>query len=117
MARLTEVVGELAGREGVQAVVVVSGDGLAIQQVARDSLDADSLAALTTSVVQYASRLGTGVGAGAFRTAVLEYEQRVIIIAQVGVGESFAILAAPDADVGHLLYDLRQQRPALAALF
>ncbi|HEX2611798.1 MAG TPA: roadblock/LC7 domain-containing protein [Gemmatimonadales bacterium] len=117
MGRLTEVVAELAGREGVQAVVVLSADGLAIQQVARESLDADSLAALTASVVQYAGRLGTGAAAGAFRTGVLEYEQRLVVIAQVGSGESLAILAAPSADVGPLLYDLQQQRPALAALF
>jgi predicted regulator of Ras-like GTPase activity (Roadblock/LC7/MglB family) len=117
MGRLTEVVAELAGREGVQAVVVLSADGLAIQQVARESLDADSLAALTASVVQYAGHLGTGTAAGAFRTGVLEYEQRLVIIAQVGSGESLAILAAPTADVGPLLYDLQQQRPALAALF
>ena len=74
MAGLTDVVRDLAGRAGVQAVVVLSADGLAIEQASRDSVDVDSLAALTATVVQYAGRLGLGANAGALRTAVLEYE-------------------------------------------
>jgi predicted regulator of Ras-like GTPase activity (Roadblock/LC7/MglB family) len=119
MAGLRDVVRDLLGREGVQAVVVLSADGLAIEQASRDSVDVDvdSLAALTATVVQYAARLGLGANAGVLRTAVLEYERSLLIIAQIGTGECLAIMAAPSADVGHLLYDLRQHRPALAALF
>jgi uncharacterized protein len=117
MAGLTDVVRDLAGRAGVQAVVVLSADGLAIEQTSRDSVDVDSLAALTATVVQYAGRLGLGANAGALRTAVLEYERSLLVIAQIGTGECLAILAAPTTDVGPLLYDLRQYRPALAALF
>jgi predicted regulator of Ras-like GTPase activity (Roadblock/LC7/MglB family) len=116
MAGLREVVRELAGREGIQAVVVLSADGLAIEQVSRDSFDVDSLAALTATVVQYAARLGVGATAGALRTAVLEYEQALLVVAQIGTGELLAIMAKPGVDVGPLLYDLRQHRPALAAL-
>ncbi len=39
-----------------------------------------------------------------------------MIVAQIGAGDSLAILATPDANLGELLYDLRQHRPALAAL-
>jgi predicted regulator of Ras-like GTPase activity (Roadblock/LC7/MglB family) len=47
---------------------------------------------------------------------VIEYERALLIIAQIGAGDCLAILAAANSDVGPLLYDLRQQRPALAAL-
>jgi predicted regulator of Ras-like GTPase activity (Roadblock/LC7/MglB family) len=47
---------------------------------------------------------------------VIDYERGVLIVAQIGSGDSLAILASPDADIGELLYDLRQHRPALAAL-
>jgi predicted regulator of Ras-like GTPase activity (Roadblock/LC7/MglB family) len=57
-----------------------------------------------------------GAGRGAPRTSVIDYERGVLIVAQIGSGDSLAILAAPDADIGELLYDLRQHRPALAAL-
>jgi hypothetical protein len=48
---------------------------------------------------------------------VLEYENALLLLAKVGGGEFLAIQAAPNSDIGALLYDLRQQRPALAALF
>jgi predicted regulator of Ras-like GTPase activity (Roadblock/LC7/MglB family) len=116
MPNLTEVVRGLAQREGVEAVLVLSGDGLPIEHAARGSFDAESLAALTATLVQYATRLGLGGGRGALRTAVIEYERALLIIAQIGAGDCLAILAAANSDVGPLLYDRRQQRPALAAL-
>jgi predicted regulator of Ras-like GTPase activity (Roadblock/LC7/MglB family) len=116
MGTLTEVVRGLAERDGVEAVLVLSADGLPIEHAARGSFDAESLAALTATLVQYATRLGHGSGRGALRNAVIEYERALLIIAQIGAGDCLAILAGANADVGPLLYELRQQRPALAAL-
>jgi uncharacterized protein len=116
MANLTQVVRALAQREGVEAVLVLSADGLPIEHAARGSFDPESLAALTATVVQYATRLGMGAGRGALRNAVIEYERALLVVAQVGAGDCLAVLAASDADVGPVLYDLRQHRPALAAL-
>ena len=116
MASLNEVVRNLAERTGVQSVLVLSGDGLPIEQASRGSFDAESLAALTATLVQHAGRLGTGSAQGALKTAVLEFERGLLVVAPVGAGDCLAIVAAPDADIGPLLYDLRQHRPALAAL-
>ena len=68
-----------------------------------------------------ADRKSTNVRSGnhpgaALRTAVLDYEGGLLIVAQLGAGDCLAILAAPEANVGSLLYDLRQHRPALSAL-
>jgi predicted regulator of Ras-like GTPase activity (Roadblock/LC7/MglB family) len=116
MANLNEVVRGLAGREGVEAVLVLSGDGLPIEQASRATFDPESLAALTATLLQYATRLGTGAARGALRNAVIEYERGVLLVAQFGAGDCLAILASPDADIGPLLYDIREHRPALAAL-
>jgi predicted regulator of Ras-like GTPase activity (Roadblock/LC7/MglB family) len=116
MAGLNEAVRHLAAREGVEAVLVLSGDGLPIEHAARGSFDPESLAALTASLAQYATRLGVGTNRGALRNAVIEYERGLLIVAQIGAGDCLAILAAPDVDVGSVLYDLRQHRPGLAAL-
>ncbi|HEU5304271.1 MAG TPA: roadblock/LC7 domain-containing protein [Gemmatimonadales bacterium] len=116
MAALGDVVRGLAAREGVEAVLVLSADGLPIEQASRVPFEAESLAALTATLGQYATRLGLGTGRGALRTAVLEYERGLLVVAQMEGGDGLAILAAPDANLGELLYDLRQHRPALAAL-
>jgi predicted regulator of Ras-like GTPase activity (Roadblock/LC7/MglB family) len=116
MPSLSEVVHDLAQRSGVEAVVVLSGDGLPIEQASRGSFDPESLAALTATMIQYAARLGEGAAQGSLRTAVLQYERGILVVAQLGTGDCLAILASADADVGPLLYDLRQHRPALTAL-
>jgi uncharacterized protein len=116
MPVLSEVVRELAGRDGVEAVLVISADGLPIEHSARGSADTESVAALTPALVQSATRLGLGAARGALRTGVLEFERGLMIVAQLGAGDALAIVAAPEADLGQLLYDLRQHRPALAAL-
>jgi hypothetical protein len=46
----------------------------------------------------------------------LEYERGLLVVAQIGAGDCLAVLAKSEANVGELLYDLRQHRPALAAL-
>jgi predicted regulator of Ras-like GTPase activity (Roadblock/LC7/MglB family) len=116
MGGLNDVVRALSEREGVEAVLVLSSDGLPIEHAARGAFDPESIAALTATLVQYATRLGTGAGRGALRTAVLEYEGGALVVSQLSAGDCLAILARPQADIGPLLYDLRQHRPALVAL-
>jgi hypothetical protein len=116
MAGLGDVVRRLAERDGIEVVLVLSADGLPIEHASHQPFEAEPLAALTATLAQYANRLGLGTGRGALRTAVLDYERGLLVAAQIGAGDCLAILAKPDANVGELLYDLRQHRPALAAL-
>ena len=116
MAGLRDVVHRLVGRDGVEAVLVLSADGLPIEHAANQPFEAEPLAALTATLAQYANRLGLGAGRGALRTAVLDYERGLLVVAQLGAGDCLAILARSDANIGELLYDLRQHRPALVAL-
>lgn len=116
MAGLGEVVRGLVGRDGVEAVLVLSADGLPVEHASNVPFEPESLAALTATLAQYATRLGLGTGRGALRTAVLEFERGLLVVAQIGAGDGLAILAAPTANIGELLYDLREHRPALAAL-
>jgi predicted regulator of Ras-like GTPase activity (Roadblock/LC7/MglB family) len=115
MAGLVEVVRSLAGRSGVEAVLVLSTDGLPIEHSARVPFEPEAVAALTATLVQYTTRLGIGAGLGAPRTSVIEYEGGLMVVAQLASGDSLAILANAESDIGELLYDLRQNRTALAA--
>ncbi len=115
MAGLGELVRGLAAREGVQAVLLVSGDGLDIEH-AGAPVEPETIAALAATLGQHAARLGEGAGHGELRTAVLEYGDGLFVLARAGVTDWLAVLARADTDIGALLYDLRLHRPAIATL-
>jgi predicted regulator of Ras-like GTPase activity (Roadblock/LC7/MglB family) len=116
MANLAELVRSLLHRPGVEAVLLVSGDGLAIESAARGDLDCEAVAALAATLMRQAARLGEAAARGHGTVAVLEYDRGLVIQVRVGAGDWLVLLTEPEADVGELLYDLRQHQPALAAL-
>ncbi|HUR93724.1 MAG TPA: roadblock/LC7 domain-containing protein [Gemmatimonadales bacterium] len=116
MIELSEVVRSLAARDGVEAVLLLSGDGLPIEHAARTTFDSETVAALAATLVQHAERLGRSAARGGLSTAVVEFGTGLFVLARAGTGDWLAVLASPDADIGPLLFDLRQHRSALAAL-
>ena len=113
---LGEVVQSLAARDGVEAVLLLSGDGLPIEHSARTGFDSETVAALAATLAQHAARLGQGAGRGDLVTGVLEFAGGLLVLARAGTADWLAVLANPEADIGPLLYDLRQHRLALAPL-
>jgi predicted regulator of Ras-like GTPase activity (Roadblock/LC7/MglB family) len=116
MAGLSDVLHSLAGRDGVQAALLLSGEGLPIEHAARSPFEPETVAALAATLAQYANRLGDGAGRGELRTAVLDFAGGPVVLARAGSEDWLALLARPGADIGPLLYDLRHHRPALAGL-
>lgn len=116
MAGLREVVQHLVQRDGVDAVLVVSGDGLTIDHAARSTLDPDSVAAMVPAFTQYAGQVGSAAAGSALTQAVLEFGDRLMVIAALDEGNHLLILTQPNTNIGELLYDLRRHRPAIAEL-
>jgi predicted regulator of Ras-like GTPase activity (Roadblock/LC7/MglB family) len=116
MAGLGDVLRSLAARDGVQAALLLSSEGLPIEHAADGAFEPETVAALAATLAQYAARLGEGAARGELRTAVLDYAGGLVVLARAGSADWLAILARPDADVGPLLYDLRHHGPALAGL-
>ena len=117
MASLGEVVQRLAAREGVEAVLVLSADGLPIEQP-HATLRAEAVAALAATLVSTPRASAWAPGGASCAPRVLEYRRRGSArrsAAGRARGDWLAILAAADADIGALLYDLRQHG-RLAAL-
>jgi predicted regulator of Ras-like GTPase activity (Roadblock/LC7/MglB family) len=110
------VVRALAARDGVEAVVLASGDGLPIDHASSIAFEPETVAALSAALAQHADRLGAGAGRGDLAAAVLEYAQGIVVLGRLPTGDWLAILASADADIGPLLHDVREHGPALAAL-
>jgi predicted regulator of Ras-like GTPase activity (Roadblock/LC7/MglB family) len=116
MHTLSEVLRALAARPGVNAVVLVSPDGLPIEQAGREAGDAEAAAALAATALRHALRLADGASTGDLRTLLLEGADATLVLCPVGPGGWILCRVAPDADFGDLLFDLRQHQPALAGL-
>jgi predicted regulator of Ras-like GTPase activity (Roadblock/LC7/MglB family) len=114
MTSLADLVQELAARPGVTAAVVASPDGLPVQS-AGASLDAEALAALTITIARASGRLAETALTGSAARYVVEYSGGLALGAAIRDGNWLLVLAKPSADVGQLLFDLRQEGPALAA--
>ena len=116
MQELAGFVRELAGRAEVDAVVLASRDGLPIDQAGPVELDAEALAALAATVARTAAQLAAAGSRGSVRTAVVETDEGLLVLASAGAEGWLLVLTRPGANIGELLFDLRRRRPALAAL-
>lgn len=116
MATIRDVVESLAGRAGVDAVVVVGRDGLPIDSRTRDGMDPDNVAALLPSVIKGVNELGAAGGRGEFSAGVLEFGQGLAVVAVLNAEALLVVLVQPAANVGTLLLDLRRHRSAIAGL-
>ena len=116
MRELAGFVRELADRPEVDAVVLASPDGLPIDQAGPAGLDAEALAALTATVARSLGQLSIAGERGEVRTAVVETDRGLVVIATAGAEGWLLVLTRPDTNIGGLLFDLRQRRPALTAL-
>ena len=116
MAGLRDVVLGLAARPDVDAVVVVSSDGLPIDSAGRSLMDADAVAALAATFVNGARRLGQAAECEALTATVLEFDDRLALLRPLGSEGHLFILATRATNIGPLLHDLRRQAPELATI-
>ncbi len=116
MSTLHQILEDLAARPDVEAVMVLSADGLPIHSTGRGKLDADAVAALAANFASGAARLGNAASCESFTTSVLEYKDRLVVVRPLGTEGHLFVLGTAQTNIGPLLYDLRQQGPSLAAL-
>jgi predicted regulator of Ras-like GTPase activity (Roadblock/LC7/MglB family) len=116
MTDLRDVVQNLVQRDGVDAVVVVSADGLTIDHATRSGVDADAVAAMVPALMQCARQMGEAAAGGDMSNAVLEFGGRLLVLSALNDNNHLLILTAPDTNVGGLLYEVRRHRPAIAEL-
>ena len=116
MAGLRDVVQGLAARPDVDAVVVLSSDGLPIDSVGRSLVDPEAVAALAATFANGAKRLGEAAECEGLGGTVLEFDQRLALLRPLGTEGHLFILAAKATNIGPLLFDLRRDASTLATL-
>lgn len=114
MPGLSDTIRALAALPGVRRVVVASPDGLPVESAGHEG-DAEALAALTSAFIRPADRLTAEGGGSGLARAVLEFDGGFTLLGAVRGGNWLIVLVTDSADVGEILFQLRQQAPELAA--
>jgi predicted regulator of Ras-like GTPase activity (Roadblock/LC7/MglB family) len=87
--------------------VILTQDGMTLgasEALERD--DAEHLAALAAGVQSLARGAGRHFGGGAARQTVIEMESGFLLVTAAGSGTCLAVIAAPDADLGLVAYEM-----------
>jgi len=116
MATIRELVGTLAQRDGVEAVILLGRDGLVIDGRTAAELDGEHLAAHVPALVASAEELALHAGRGALVTSVLEYERGFAVVCALSPEAVLLVLVHASANLAPLLFDLRRHRGNIAAL-
>ncbi|TDC73861.1 roadblock/LC7 domain-containing protein [Actinomadura sp. 7K507] len=91
----------------VQNAVVLSSDGLkmaASSGLARE--ESEHLAAVAASFQSLARGAGETFGGGPVRQTIVEMESSFLFVTAAGQGACLAVLAAADADLGIIAYEM-----------
>lgn len=116
MSTIRDVVQALGTRDGVQAVIVLGRDGLLIDALAGNGLDADGVSALVPAVVTACDRVGAASGRGAFGTCLIEFGEGLLLIAGLTADALMAVAFAGGTNIGPHLYEIQRHRSAIAEL-
>jgi len=116
MPGIHDVVLAIQRRPGVEAVVVVGRDGIPIDSLIKNGIDADGVAALLPGVLRGADELGAAGGRGPFAAGVLEFGQGLAVVSVLSPDAWLVVLVQQSTNVGALLFEIRRHRSAIAGL-
>ncbi|GGK51588.1 dynein regulation protein LC7 [Planomonospora parontospora subsp. parontospora] len=92
---------------GIRHAIVLSSDGLAMggsQGLTRE--DAEHLSAISAGSHSLAQGAGRHFGLGGVRQTIIELEGGFLFVTAAGQGARLAVLAAQDADLGMVTYEM-----------
>ena len=92
---------------GAERAVVLSADGLLIGRSANlEDGDAEHLAAVASAFQSLAIGTGRHCGGGNVRQTMVEMDHAFLFVTAAGEGACLALLAAEDADMGMIAYEM-----------
>lgn len=92
---------------GAERAIVLSGDGMLIGRsstLSRD--DGEHLSAVASGMQSLARGASRHFEAGVVRQTIVEMDDAFLVVTAAGAGASLAVLAAADADLGLLAYEM-----------
>jgi predicted regulator of Ras-like GTPase activity (Roadblock/LC7/MglB family) len=108
MGQLNWLLDDLVERvPGVRDAAVLSADGLLVGGSAGlDQAAAEHLAAVASGLQSLARGASRHFGGGPVRQTIIEMESAFLFVTAAGSGSSLAIIAAADADIGQVAFEM-----------
>lgn len=100
----------------IQAVAVISLDGLIIATALEQDVDADRFGAMCASLLALATSAAKEVNRGELRQIILDGELGPMLLTRAGEVGVLAVAAAPGSNLGKVILDARQTAKAIAEL-
>ena len=109
MASLTELIGELAKVDGVNAVVVVGRDGFVIESSGAVRVDQDAIGAVISSGIGSSEVMGRELKIGELSQTMFEYGQGLIVATLLGRDAILAIVGNDSCNIGNVRYQIKKR--------
>jgi predicted regulator of Ras-like GTPase activity (Roadblock/LC7/MglB family) len=103
----------LASTAGVTVAVVMDRDGFVIDWAGETGVDAEEIAAVTSSLLESSERIGSDLGRGAVRSVILEFEEGAALIMGTGGTTRLAVVLRDPADAAAARSLVREGMSAL----
>jgi hypothetical protein len=101
-AELTRLLHKMQTADGLNLVALISMDGLLIDGVTSDEIDAQQVAAAACNGMLMAQALGGELSVGQPLQTILEYQQGLLMLAQLNEDLGLVMLGPKDANLGRL---------------
>jgi predicted regulator of Ras-like GTPase activity (Roadblock/LC7/MglB family) len=116
VAKLKDLLADLAKVEGVRNAVVVSRDGFVIAGTSSgNGIDNDAVGAVISAGIGSSEMMGRELSVGEMAQMMIEYKKGVIVISFLGEGAVLATVADTEANLGNIRYQVKKRGPAIEA--
>jgi predicted regulator of Ras-like GTPase activity (Roadblock/LC7/MglB family) len=106
----------LAGSADVEAVAVVSTEGLPMASALPPHVEEDRLAAMSGALLTLGERAASGLGKGELAQVFVEGEQGYVILMAAGRSAAVVAVTAESAKVGLVLFEMRRTAERVAGI-
>jgi len=115
MAKVTDILTSIKKRAAVDAVVLTTDDGLALDSVAEPEVDTETIAAYAASYASSSMRMGEESQYGAMDAIIVVYQGHAVVVAPVDKSVVLAAIGNGGSHLGKMHMYIQRIRPDLAA--
>jgi predicted regulator of Ras-like GTPase activity (Roadblock/LC7/MglB family) len=100
--------------EGITAAVLVGRDGFVIESVGESKIDMEAVGALVTIAFSAFEGMGKDLNIGAATQIMSEFERSMVMAVAIGEEAILAIVAAANANLGSIRFQVKRYSRELA---